>query len=472
MKLTYLFAALISLGFPATPLALAQSDAHDAPTAEIATAASVTQPETATAPYAAQPEAQKPDAQQPEPKKPDDPKATPKKATDPKAPKKKPDPWPTPTFPEKLPTVAPKDIDAAIQRSIALLISKQEAFDDTNKTKSEWPYEGVYRVAGSIPIGYRIGGTSICAIALLEAAGAKPSPDVTKAVMLALDFVLARLDDPLMAPDFVEGYDVRGWGHAYGLSFLMKLREMHLVPDALKEQVEKKIHALVEILQKTELHASGGWNYSRPGGDASSPSTFMTAPTLQILFEAAKQGEAVDAAVVERGLASLADARLDTGAFQYGTNPKHKSGKGIEEIAGSTGRSPICETTLFLAGRGSVEHIQASIDQFFANWQWLEQRRKQSGTHIGPYAIAPYFFIYAHRYCAQAIEFLPEDKRAEYRTKLYQLLWHVREEDGGWNDRVFERSESFGTAMTILALEEPKSARPAGWPGPATKAVK
>jgi hypothetical protein len=41
----------------------------------------------------------------------------------------------------------------------------------------------------------------------------------------------------------------------------------------------------------------------------------------------------------------------------------------------------------------------------------------------------------------------------------------VREESGGWNDRVFPRSESFGTAMTLLALLEPDRARPAGWRG-------
>jgi hypothetical protein len=39
----------------------------------------------------------------------------------------------------------------------------------------------------------------------------------------------------------------------------------------------------------------------------------------------------------------------------------------------------------------------------------------------------------------------------------------VREKDGGWNDRVFPRSEAFGTAMTMLALSEPERERPAGW---------
>src|SRR5262245_34080902 len=37
--------------------------------------------------------------------------------------------------------------------------------------KAEWPYEGVYRVRGNIPDGYRVGGTAICVMALVEAPG-------------------------------------------------------------------------------------------------------------------------------------------------------------------------------------------------------------------------------------------------------------------------------------------------------------
>jgi hypothetical protein len=100
---------------------------------------------------------------------------------------------------------------------------------------------------------------------------------------------------------------------------------------------------------------------------------------------------------------------------------------------------------------------------FLEHWEWLEKRRKQDGTHVPPYMIAPYYFFYAHRHVAQAIEFLPEAERPALREKLYALLWRVREESGGWNDRVFPRSESFGTAMTVMALREPALPRPAGW---------
>jgi hypothetical protein len=174
--------------------------------------------------------------------------------------------------------------------------------------------------------------------------------------------------------------------------------------------------------------------------------------------------------VVEKALGTLEAARLDTGAFQYGTNPAGKTGKGFEDVPGSIGRSPVCETTLFLAGRGSLERIRGALDAFFAHWEWLEVRRKHDKTHIPPYFIAPYYYFYAHRYAAQAIEFLPEAERAGYRERLAKLLFAVREEDGGWNDRVFPRSENFGTAMTLLALESPTLRAPAPWTlKPATK---
>ena len=394
---------------------------------------------------------------------------TPKKPARPK-----PEAAPEPEHPKNLQSVSAKEIDDAVRRGVELLISRQESLDESRATKPEWPYEGVYRVRVDgemqIPVGYRIGGTSIVAMSIVDALGRLSTDGANKeaaaAVERALAFVLEKLEDPLMSTDFEKGYDVRGWGHAYGLAFLLKLRDTKNVPAEYRERVDAKIKALVQILSDTQIGGRGGWNYSRPGGDASSASTFMTAPTLQILFEAKRQGEAVDSGTIGRGLQTLEDARLETGAFQYGSDPAGKNGRGFEDVPGSTGRSPVCETTLYLAGRGSVDRIRTSLDQFFEHWRWLEQRRKQNGTHVPPYYIAPYYFFYAHRYAAQAIEFLPEVERPSYRTKLYELLWHVRESDGGWNDRVFPRSESFGTAMTITALREPVSARPAGWTGP------
>jgi hypothetical protein len=115
------------------------------------------------------------------------------------------------------------------------------------------------------------------------------------------------------------------------------------------------------------------------------------------------------------------------------------------------------------AGRCSEDRIRTAVGAFFDNWEWLEKRRKQTGTHVPPYMIAPYYFHYAHTYVAQAIEMLPEAERPPLRQKLRALYWQTREKDGGWNDRIFPRSEGYGTAMAILGLLMPDLPPPARW---------
>ena len=56
------------------------------------------------------------------------------------------------------------DFSPMIARGVEHLLAVQEG-----DSKAEWPYEGVYRVGGQIPIGYRVGGTALCATALLRA---------------------------------------------------------------------------------------------------------------------------------------------------------------------------------------------------------------------------------------------------------------------------------------------------------------
>lgn len=396
-------------------------------------------------------------------------------------------PVPTGEDPVRPARIGAAEIEGALRRGVAILVERQENYVEgrgnvgepekgsspPSEAPREWPYEGVYRLGGEIPIGYRVGGTAICTTAILESAAAQGEElpkEARAATERALAFVLEGLEHPLMSAGFAGGYDVRGWGHAYALGFLVRMRELGRIPASSRGQVDAAIRGLVDALQKTEIKKQGGWNYSRgKDPDDADPSSFMTASTLQFLFEAARAGEDVDASVVEHALDVLESGRLESGAFQYGVDPEHQSGQGFEAVEGAIGRSPACEATLLLAGRGSVERVRGSLDLFLTHWEWLEKRRKQNGTHVKPFMIAPYYFFYAHRYAAQAIELLPETERAGYRAKLHALLWKVREEDGGWNDRVFPRSECFGTAMSMLALLAPRMPTPAGWPAPKRK---
>lgn len=360
------------------------------------------------------------------------------------------------------PKVAPTR-DEAIARARELLVSLQENLDEATGERREWPYEGVYRERGQIPPGYRVGGTAISAWALMEAPGYRDSKEAQAAVARAVEFLSGALDLKAMESGFNAGYDVRGWGHTYALNLFLRLRAEKLVPKGREQVVDTWIKRLVAILQETEIVETGGWNYSRPrGGKASAPaSPFMTAPTLLALFEAQRQGESVDPAVVARALDALENCRTEAGAIPYTTS------KSKDEWPGAIGRSPVTECVLVLAGRGSVDNVRRSLVNFFEHWEWLEKRRKGTGTHVPPYQIAPYYFFYAHGYAGLAIEFLPEAERDDFRKQLLARLFQVQEPSGGWNDRIFPRSENYGTAMGLIALLAPQLQRPTGWTPPA-----
>lgn len=354
------------------------------------------------------------------------------------------------------PTLAQEsmEIDEAVNTGITLLLEMQEG-----KASAQWPYEGVYRVRRQIPIGYRVGGTSIAATALVRSPGYQDDAERQEAVQRATAFVVTAMDHPLMQPAFSETYDVRVWGYSYGLAYLLELQARDIVPDGMDESVEKAIRFWIDSLEANAIPKDGGWNYSRRAGTdkPGNPSPFMTGPTLQALFEAIRQGYEVDPTVIDAGLDALENARTATGAVVYSGSHGARS---AESVPGSVGRMLVTEVTLKLGGRGSVERIRGALDAFIVHWKWLDKRRAQTGTHVKPYGVAPYYFYYAHYYAAQAIEQLPERERAEYRRRLHELLFSVRLDDGSWNDRVFDRSANFGTAMAMMSLMMPDTPAP------------
>lgn len=342
-----------------------------------------------------------------------------------------------------------------IEEGSAQLLAMQEARDGKGEP-AEWPYEGVYRVKGEIPMGYHVGGTAACALALLQTPGYAADGELREAVHRATRFVLDGLEHSRMAAGFEGGYDVRGWGHTYALTLLLRLRALQAVPEDWRDEVDRRVEWLIHALESTEIEGSGGWNYARRtrGGGTSPASPFMTAPTILALWEARAQGAQVDGAVIERALTVLQGARNEHGAIPYNTSARK------DEMPGAIGRTPVTEVVLLMAGRSDPERLSTSIDAFFEYWPELEARRSKRGTHEGPYSIAPYYFWYAHRYLALAIEFLPEAERPRPRRLLLERMLEVRQEDGRWNDRVFPRTANYGTAMVVLALLEPELQRP------------
>jgi hypothetical protein len=362
---------------------------------------------------------------------------------------------------------AAEDREAVIARGIEALLSMEEG-----ESGGEWPYEGVYRVRGEIPIGYRVGGAAIVASALLNAPQREGHIERSEAIERAAEFIAASIEHPLMGHAVEGGYDVRGWGYAYGLWFLLQAKAAGAIGEARAEQCDAAIEFFIRGIEATEIPAPiGGWNYARRGGFGASspPSPFMTGATLQALFAACAAGCEVDHAVIERGLDALRRAKMDSGAYVYSGRASERSREGVP---GAVGRMLIAESTLHLAGLATRAEVRSAIDAFIVHWEWLEKRRAREGTHAPPYGVAPYYFFFAHYYAAQAIELLPEPERAEYRRRVNALLLGVRgDESGTWNDRVFARSANYGTAMAAMALMMPELPPPARWESPQADAV-
>lgn len=351
------------------------------------------------------------------------------------------------------------DFEQWIARGVEYLLERQEGDD-----RAEWPYEGVYRVGRrrEIPIGYRVGGTGIAGTALLTAPGLDDDDTRQSALQRATEFICDAVDHPLMAHSFESTYDVRGWGYTFGLSYLLHARRANIVNDDMHERVERAVTFYIEGIVATEIPRNGGWNYARRAGfdNPGPPSPFMTGSTLQALFEAKAEGYRVPDDVIMRGLDALAAAKLDSGGYVYSGRASDRSRDGVP---GAVGRMLVAENTLFLAGRANASDVRSGLDAFIVHWDWLEARRAKDGTHEPPYGVAPYYFYYAHYYAAQAIELLPMRERAEYRRRVRELLNRTRSEDGTWNDRVFERSAAYGTAMAMLAAMMPDADRPSRW---------
>ena len=363
----------------------------------------------------------------------------------------------------------PLDVSAATAAAIDALLALQEG-----EPAEQWPYEGVYREdGGHLPVGYRVGGTAIVVLGLVAAPGFADDARRVAAVERGVAFVLRTLDAPRMQSGFEGTYDVRVWGHVYALTMLLRLQDHGLVPEAHREEVARRIPWLVEALTASAIPDSGGWNYSLPAGYRSprnQASTFVTATALQALFHAAARGHAVDRDVLEQALAALERARARPGGYAYSAPRRSRADVAEDDLSamdrtpGSAARDAVCETTLLLAGRGDAVRLERAVERFFEHWEHLAVRKSRTGTHVAPYGIAPYYFLFGHVYAAQAIEQIDDPgRRDELRATMRRVLARSRDADGSWNDRQFLRSAGYGTALALLALHMATLPKPPAW---------
>lgn len=375
-------------------------------------------------------------------------------------------PEPPKVEPKVKPAGAAVDIAAATKAGVEAILKLQEGDD-----RDQWPYEGVYREdRGQLPVGYRVGGTAITCLGLIAAPGYRDDKLRQEALTRGVAFILKTLDHPRMQTDFVGTYDVRGWGHIYALQLFLHLQDRKLTPEAHVASVAERTKWLVAALVESAIPEAGGWNYSRRAGykaTTNAASTFMTPPALQALFHAKARGHEVPDAVLDQALAALERCRAKPGGYSYGAGLKAMGEVDEGELTmmdktpSSAARATACEAALLLAGRGDQARLRRAIELFFSHWDDLAVRKQQTGTHIPPYGIAPYYFMYGHVYCAQAIELLDDEvAKQDFRARMAVIVERSRDEDGSWNDRHFGRSAGYGTALAIMTMQMPHLPRP------------
>ncbi len=238
------------------------------------------------------------------------------------------------------------------------------------------------------------------------------------------------------------------------MRFLLAAKKASAVSETQNSAVDAAIAFYLDALKATEIPKVGGWQYARGAGieNACATSPFMTAPCLLALVEAKEAGLEVSAELLERTIKALEITRGESGFVAYNADKPARDNAG--QIPGAVGRMCALEVALARAGKADLKRLQFAVKEFLEFWPELEKRRKKQGTHLAPYGVAPYYFFYAFTNAAVAIELLPEADRPALRVQFREILFKVRDNDGTWNDRVFPRSASFGTAMSVLALLE------------------
>jgi len=349
---------------------------------------------------------------------------------------------------------APKELKNSpelIREIVDLLVKVQK--------KGAWPYKGVI----GQPIGMEVGGTSIAASAMLHCvygnkAVAKDNEEARSAISAALDYVLKALQEPKMAVSVVEAYDVRVWGQMGAIEFLCHAKRYKACGER-EQDVDDAIKKLVDILV-TEQLKDGGWNYATRRSHA----PFCTAYVVQGLLYAQGLGYKIPNKVFINARKAIESSRYnDTLGYAYGGKAGAKDNGTV--LPGSISRTVSGESTLMLLGTGDMDKIRKSIEYFHKYWANIEKYRGMGGTHRAPYGVAPYYFYYGHRYCAQAIQHLPAEERAAERTKLEEKLLRekIRNKNGLWNDREWDICQGFGTGMTLAVFLGENQPMPPRW---------
>jgi hypothetical protein len=347
----------------------------------------------------------------------------------------------------------------AIGQGVDFLIADQNADGSWGGVKN-----ATFTSAFGNPATYHcwtVGTTGLVVRALLERSDTEAA---LAAADRGLDFLIANADLKRPAEWDVDNV----WGLVYGLGTLSNaLKHPHFVGTPRAAEIRAGAETMLNRLLRYQS-PGGGWGYYAFPNAAYRPewsTSFTSAVGLLAMVEAREAGIKVPEKPFQGAIRAIERCRLPNGAYSYGINavPRHMRLESIDQVKGSLGRIQVCNYALHRAGVKLPDGaMRQGLDQLFRHHKFLDVGRNKPIPHEAYYAVAAYFYFFAHYYASHVIESLPEDTREIYEASLRREVLKCQQDDGTfWDFWIANTTKPYGTSFAIMSLgrtlPEPKN---------------
>lgn len=344
-----------------------------------------------------------------------------------------------------------EDVSLAVNEGIVYLLDHQNADGSWGGTVDQTMTSGFAN-----PATYRMwqmGTTGLSTRTLLEHGS---TTEHEEAVDNALDYLIANAKAVRPA-----GWDVdNNWALVYGLDAVARALQHPRYQDHEKTPALRKAGQVMLAGLAKYQSPRGGWGYySSPGANWRPEwcTSFMTAVGVLSLVEAKAAGLEVDEKMFKAAVKALQTSRLPNGAFDYNVSaiPRHLTLESINQIKGSLGRIQIGHIALHRAGvEITEEEFEWGLEQFVKHHKFLATVRNKPIPHEGYYANAAYFYLFAHYYASQVLQYLPAEKRSKFAAHIQGGILEAKQKDGAmWDFWIANNTKPYGTSFGVMGLE-------------------
>lgn len=315
--------------------------------------------------------------------------------------------------PARLPALITPEADAAIQKGLKFLNSRQSS-------------DGSFREHGGLGT-YPVAMTALSGLALMGSGSTPTQGTYSPQVRKALNYVVRSSQRNGLICRGGQEESRSMYAHGFSMLMLAEVMGMEEDPERL-EQIRDALQKGVVITEKSQS-ALGGWLYTPDmNGDEGS----VTVTQVQGLRAARNAGIAVPKKVIDQAMGYLEKSVQPDGGIAY--------------RVGMTGsRPPITAAAVacwFNAGQYDNPMARNALKFCKRN------------ISVGPGGGGTWgHWYYAHLYLAQVMYLAGDQEWSRYFPKIRDRLVELQEADGGWQgDSV---GKVYGTAISLIILQLP-----------------